>query len=266
MGLFHKDLRKELELIIASLKRNTVRMPADWQWVKRRKHELHDIEKEDLQLMAYIRQLHAKHLDNPKLSHLLFIKARQLHEYIRQLFEQQGQLDPKKFKTEIALVNAVVKEIGAIYDKEVAYEKAYERFVVSTPNFIRFLHRTALDTVGNIMELGLVCGNNLLSTSTIQPVDMDSARKSYEMRHKGDQAVIIIEIPRNLWALARKRQGSGHEAMDNSIGYMHPKARDFAIKPQFIVGFIDRRDNRVHISPRYKKLGIALPKPGFLGV
>ncbi len=108
------------------------------------------------------------------------------------------------------------------------------------------------------MKEGVLCGaGDFLSTATWQPIDYDRAKALYNQTHKGDNAVVVVKIP------CDKINNPGTDkhllATVKGIGYFHPKKQEFAIRPEYVSGWIDR-DNETYNSNPYEN---RMPVKGF---
>lgn len=273
MGWFHKDLELELDEIVRFMAKKLPPVPQNWEWFKNKRSELHELDQRDVQLMRKLRELHGRHLDNPQLASTIFEKARRLHRYLSILLSQQLP----NIQT-LKLVTSLTEEIVRLYEQEASYTNAYERFIVSTPYAYRFLHRTNRAIVGKIMEEGLgqfpggiqQSLHVLESTTTYAPENLEKAREQFQKRHRDDNVVVIIEVPRSIADDAKKRvtqkliaEAKGgimgiavserwNFVQDPIISYRPYGPGSLMLKPEYVLGYIDREDNSVHLNPKYK--------------
>lgn len=124
----------------------------------------------------------------------------------------------------------------------------YKTEIVSTPDTCTFLHRTSSNLVDRIMQEGLSCGADIRSSATWQPQDLEKAEALFRQTHKGNNAVVVVKIPRKTWETVRAEL-TGVEVMSRKIGYFHPENGDFAVRPEFVAGWIDRNSREYHTNP-----------------
>jgi hypothetical protein len=135
----------------------------------------------------------------------------------------------------------------------------YERQIISTKEHYTRLHRTSRNKVQSILKRGLLVGPGPInSTTTPQSEDSKTAKTLYENGRAYGDAAVVIHIPRKVWdaSYAKSKDNPG---MTEDIVYSVPK-QGYAIRPEFIAGWIDRNTNQFHpnvnsgkISPKKKK-------------
>ena len=123
----------------------------------------------------------------------------------------------------------------------------YTDIMTSTDEKCVFLHRCSREQSKNILKEGLASGANLLSTATFQPRNLAEAENLYKKAKGYGDTVIVLQIPVELWNIAR-RKARGEEVLTNEIGYFNLSAKDFAVKPEFVTGWIDRKNNKYHLN------------------
>lgn len=167
------------------------------------------------------------------------------------------------------LIHDYVKSVGLEFDDFMGVPRRdfndyrgkrinYKDVIVSNQEFTRFIHRTKLLSVHKIMATGLCMGNpDIYSTATYQSRDLVKAIESYQRSHYNNNAVIVIEFPLNDWESSKKSNGRDNLLTDDcefaySI-FNTNKIKDLEviIKPSFILGYIDIRDNSVHLNPSH---------------
>lgn len=121
----------------------------------------------------------------------------------------------------------------------------YQEHIASTEQRCTFLHRTSKTLVDSIMQEGLTCGEDLLSTATAQSQELEHAKNLYRLTHKGSDAVVVIHIPREKITKANMHS----LGTTNRIGYFHPVRKYFTIRPEFVTGWIDRTNDEYHPNP-----------------
>lgn len=129
-------------------------------------------------------------------------------------------------------------------------KKEYKKHIVSTPEHQVWLHRTHTTNIEKILENGLYFGSgDLSSTATLQAVDLERAENSYRQTHKGNDAVVVIKIPRRIaskyYLQAEGLKGPRHEGYesDKEVTYFD---RGFYIQRQHIHGWIDKKTGVYH--------------------
>lgn len=136
--------------------------------------------------------------------------------------------------------------------------KEYQKYIVSTPQHCTFLHRCSPESLETILQEGIVSGSELQSTTTFQPQTYTEAERYYENGKGYGSTAAVIQIPRMLWNAARTK-AKGDEVATKEIGYFHPTKRDFTVRPEFIIGYIDRETN-IYYPNHYTKRN---PKEGY---
>ena len=125
----------------------------------------------------------------------------------------------------------------------------YQKHIVSNEKMQSFLHRTSKTLIDIIMQEGLVCGEgDLLSTTTWQPQDLESAEKIYLRPHKNNDAIIVIKIP-TIIINSIPKIARNSIALKKGIGYLHPKKTEFVIKPEHVFGWINKENNAYYPNP-----------------
>ncbi len=133
----------------------------------------------------------------------------------------------------------------------------YEDYIVSTSKYLRVIHRTSVLCVEGIMNNGLKF-NELFLTATLQSKNMPEAKARFDESHKGNDAVIIIQVSVGLFEQIMKKlreEESGKVSWsdvfnDEKISYLRGS---FFIRPEFILGYVDKRDNSIHFNPKFKE-------------
>lgn len=128
----------------------------------------------------------------------------------------------------------------------------YKTEIVSTQETCTFLHRTSRNLVDKIMSEGLCCGADIRSSATWQPQDLEKAEALFRQTHKGNNAVVVVKIPRKTWETARAKaraNGSTAEVTFREVGYFNPKKGNFTVRPEFVAGWIDRNSGEYHTNP-----------------
>lgn len=123
-------------------------------------------------------------------------------------------------------------------------DREWLNHIKSDKTTTRCIHRTSKDLVDTILKEGLIChGGDISTTATIQPFDLEYAKGLYRIGYPERTAAIVIEFPRNR---IRRICDAG---ITRGVGYFHPIIKDFAIRPEFIVGWIDRETDQYHPNP-----------------
>jgi|GEM_PF-2362353 len=143
----------------------------------------------------------------------------------------------------------------------------YKKHIVSTPEHAVFLHRTSKDLAEKIMKYGLKSGPDLKSTASFQPEDLDEAEDSYNQTHKGNDAVIVLKIPMELYNKAREGF-KGEEVLHDDIGYFNTEEglAGLYVHPEHVHGWIDKKTNEYTPNP-YREEGfkhLSIKKPSDL--
>lgn len=258
MVLFHDNLEQEIKGLIDQLKKRGVSLSRTNRWIRKYKPSLKDINHTDVQLLRKIKALHRKYRDNHHVSLLLISKVKLLH---LKLIMMAAQETPSAKET--AIINAMVQEIEEIYQQEIAWENAYERLVVSTPDVVRFLHRTSIDNAKMILSRGFRFNGNLTGTATMCSRNLEEGKLNFFSRHKSCTAVVVIEVPKNIYNNCREKEiaessgfmaGSAVEwATDVRISSKIKNSSNYLLHPLWIHAYIDRTDNHIHMNPKFYK-------------
>ncbi len=121
----------------------------------------------------------------------------------------------------------------------------YQEHIVSTEENATFLHKCFSMNIEDVMSSGVICSANPLSTMTWQPRELERALGIYRNGMLHGDCAVVVKIPRQLWERAH-RNNFQEEALDESIGYYHELRKDFAVKPKFVKGWIDRKTDKYH--------------------
>ena len=123
----------------------------------------------------------------------------------------------------------------------------YRKLIVSTPENVTFLHRCFRNSIDSILQGGLSCWHEDLSgTATAQPRNLDEAEQLYKNGKDFGDSAIIIHFPKELYSANAKR---GRNLTNRALAYFHPIKKQFTVRPEFIVAWIDRNNNQVHENP-----------------
>jgi hypothetical protein len=138
----------------------------------------------------------------------------------------------------------------AIILKRLKMELNYENFISSSQEKTTILHRTDKCNLEEILSQGLCVGvdGNLSSTATIQPRDKEKAKNIYFNGEDHGPIVVVLQIPNEIWNEVYYRLRP-YVATSKKIGYFHPKRKEYTINPDFVVAWINRAGNQVHLNP-----------------
>lgn len=124
-------------------------------------------------------------------------------------------------------------------------EKGIDKLLVSTPEYVVYIHRTATTLAENIMETGFATEYNLLGTASPTGDTTQEAFAEFHRRHKFDKAVVILRVPRNLskqldkpGVLPVEKTRSGDKTTP-------------VIPPSWIVGYVRREDTTLIKNPHF---------------
>ena len=120
--------------------------------------------------------------------------------------------------------------------------------IVSSEEVCVFLHRCTPNNIDKIMRTGVVCGSDPLLTMTWQPKELDNATIRYRAWEDRGNCAVVIKIPRDLWEDAHLGP-SREAALDERVGYFHEGKQDFAVRPEFVNGWLDRNTEEYHPNP-----------------
>jgi hypothetical protein len=119
----------------------------------------------------------------------------------------------------------------------------YQNYIVSTEELNTFLHRTSKTLVDKILKEGLTTNGNIKTTATLQPKNLEVAINYYLNGKDHGGACVVIQIPKKTWDSARSCGYRDDEVMSPAIGFLDMKNHGFTVKPEYVVGWIDRETN-----------------------
>jgi len=118
MGIFHKDLEKQIDAIVISIKRKSLDLPQNWHWIDyKAKAELAYIDEMDTVLIKKLNLLHEQGKEIPALSSRILLLCSELHRYI-DLVRQRRNIS--SLSAEGEKIKAIIRDIDAIYQRELA--------------------------------------------------------------------------------------------------------------------------------------------------
>jgi hypothetical protein len=93
---------------------------------------------------------------------------------------------------------------------------------------------------------GLSCWHEDLSgTATSQPRDIEGAENLYRLGLDHGNRVIVVQFPLRFY----DNRIRGKNLLKRELAYFHPVKRQFTAKPEFVVAWINREDDSVHLNP-----------------
>lgn len=250
MSWFRPTIVNELRALSTKKKDNGL---GDWKWFSRSaEHDLKDITAVDVAVVGELDRFHRDNLTDPTKSTFVFMKARQLHDYIR--LRHYGSPLLASHVNQRKNVNEILDKLQEIFQREVSHPQFLERIVVSAPHAPRFLHRTDVETARKIIRVGLHNALSLQSTATWQPRDVAQALANYRKKHKGNNAVVVLEIPQAIWNEAHSRDGGGGEVLHPLLGN---DQQGGTVNPVHVLGFFDQtRNHKFTLNERYAKFRV----------
>lgn len=132
--------------------------------------------------------------------------------------------------------------------KKELLEKGLDKLLVSTPEYVVYMHRTHTDAAKEILATGLVTSGQIESTATMSSNDPNEAIAIFNQRHKGDNAVVILRVPRDLVEQINDPLFLQRRSMDSWRG---DEEFTYVIPPSKIVGFITREDLELATNPHF---------------
>lgn len=97
-------------------------------------------------------------------------------------------------------------------------KKEYRKHIASNSQHQVWLHRTHVSNIEDILKEGLRFGTDLSTTATLQSRNLEEAESSYRMSHKGNNAVVVIKIPRQIadkyYTSEKGIKGSEHQGYE----------------------------------------------------
>ncbi|MBI2629372.1 hypothetical protein HYW74_04790 [Candidatus Pacearchaeota archaeon] len=118
----------------------------------------------------------------------------------------------------------------------------YKKYIVSIEQEVRFLHRCFRDNLDKILREGLASGVDLRSTATLQPKDLETAEGLFNNGKDHGNTIIVLSFPRKVWEESRQK-APFNEVATRKIGYFHPRKKEFVVRPEFVLGWINRNTN-----------------------
>jgi len=123
----------------------------------------------------------------------------------------------------------------------------FRDYIVGTKQNITFLHRCFKEDVDGILREGLSCWSEDLSgTATMQPRDLRDAEGLYRIGRDHGDAAVVIQFPREKYSQNARR---GSNLTNRALSYFHPRRGEFTVRPEFVVAWIDRDTDEVHLNP-----------------
>ena len=121
-------------------------------------------------------------------------------------------------------------------EKKLLIEKGLHEMLVSTDEYIVFMHRTSEGTAEKIAKTGLATGSQLNSTATASDEDVDAAIAIFQMQHRQNEAVVLIRVPRELYS-----------TIDDFLPIERDKlgGKTHVVPPSWIVGYVLRADTKL---------------------
>ncbi|MBI5873175.1 MAG: M24 family metallopeptidase [Candidatus Omnitrophica bacterium] len=135
-----------------------------------------------------------------------------------------------------------------------------EPLITSTPGANGreiYLHRTSADNAASILKSGLkVPGMDLSTTASITSSDPSQALNQYNMSHKGNTHVVVVEFPRS------ELLKTGYEKISYQIDSLleQNKFYETGIVPvKYIKGYIEKSTSEFTPNPKFSSLSAAMP-------
>lgn len=124
--------------------------------------------------------------------------------------------------------------------------KDFRGVIVSTPRDVVFLHRCFRDGLDSILKEGLSSWSESLSgTATIQPRAVNEAENLYRLGQDHGNIVVVVRFPAQLY----QTRVRGQDLTTKGLAYFHPERKKFTVRPEFVVGWIDRETNEYTPNP-----------------
>jgi hypothetical protein len=123
----------------------------------------------------------------------------------------------------------------------------FEELITEGEEHVTFIHRTDSASVPGIFKRGLVCGADIRTTATRQPMEYAQAEGLFNSGRAHGNTVVVIQIPIQTWRNAHQFL-PGEEVIDDQIGYVIP-GEDIAVKPGYVIAAIDRDSRAVRYNP-----------------
>ena len=118
MGLFRKDLSKEIVELERELQSSSLRIPDSWVWWNKKDIKLHEIEDIDLTILRDIIRLHKAGKLNSALSTKIISLAEELRNIVVKMMQQQDP-PPNLQSEEAQRVHLIIEELDALISSSV---------------------------------------------------------------------------------------------------------------------------------------------------
>lgn len=120
MGLFRKNLKKEIQKLVTELKNPYFRVPESWTWWKKGKIKLEMIEEVDLLILRDIRKLHKEGKLNTELTSKIIYLCKELRNILSNMLRQRNP--PPNLQTkEARVVNTLIEELDSLIESTVRF-------------------------------------------------------------------------------------------------------------------------------------------------
>ena len=176
----------------------------------------------------------------------------------------------------------IINEIKKLYQQEANTEASYERLIVSTPYAYRLSHRTNKGSAEMIMKRGFGSFDfyqrqgplvTLTGTADLLSEHTEQAIHQIGQRHRGNDVVVIIEIPKAIMQKAQERikerlasekasggipllglAGTDRWNIEDPLLVYYPDGtkNSQSLKPEYILGYAELAMKRIHMNPKYK--------------
>ncbi len=126
----------------------------------------------------------------------------------------------------------------------------FRDFIVSTESHVTFLHRCFSDSLDSILREGLSSWCESLSgTATLAPRDISEAENLYRIGLDHGNKAVVVMFPKDLY----QKRIRGQDLTTKELAYFHPTRSKFTVRPEFVVGAIDRNSDEYTPNPHFDR-------------
>lgn len=180
-----------------------------------------------------------------------YSKNKQGEAMVREFNQKlSAELKKKGFTSEklqfTGINNKAAKEKRLKEEKQKLIDTNLTQYLVSTKDYVVYLHRTSYSAAKQICDTGFATGGFIGSTATSTSDEIDLAIRIYQQRHKDDDAVVIIRVPRGIDPDDSRLVPT--ESVYSSDG---KKSSTPVISPSWVYGYILREDTTLETNPHF---------------
>lgn len=117
-------------------------------------------------------------------------------------------------------------------------EKNIVGLLTNTDKYVVFMHRTSTTAAKIISDVGFATKYSIHGTATVSSSNEEEAVRVFLQRHRGDSAVVIFRVPRDI---VSKIDDLG-TLMQETYGTEENVSKSGVIPPSWILGYVTRSD------------------------